>query len=101
MENAGVQRATLGAAALKKAMRDPDSFQLESVEVQNNLTVCYGYRSRNGFGGMSKGYAVFLADLEGVMTSERGGRFQKSWNKECLAEGKDVSAAVKIFASLE
>jgi hypothetical protein len=56
-------------------MRDPDSFVLEAVYLKpnrkNGPNICYYYRSRNGFGGMTKGVAVLknnnrLTDLTDI-----------------------------------
>ncbi len=98
-EDEAVQRATVGAVALKKAMRDPESFKLESALVINGTdAVCYDYRAKNGFGGMNVGHAVLSADGKRFKTSEMDG-FAKLWNKECAGKsGTEVAAAIRWFA---
>ena len=64
------------AASLKKAMRDPDTLQFESMRVSNDSSViCTEYRGRNGFGGMTKSVAVFV--------NGTGGTDAARWNKHC------------------
>lgn len=74
--------AIAGAQLIKKSMRDPDSFKLESVIITPSQTICYEYRSRNGFGGMSKGRVVISDDGGTIMPDETPG-FIKLWNQEC------------------
>ncbi len=98
-QDEAVQRATVGAVALKKAMRDPESFKLESALVINGTdAVCYDYRAKNGFGGMNVGQAVLSADGKRFKTSEMDG-FAKLWNKECAGKsGNEVATAIRWFA---
>lgn len=97
--DAAVQRATVGAATLKKSMRNPDSFKLESALVINGTdAVCYTYRAQNGFGGMNAGQAVLSADATQFKTDDMDG-FAKLWNKECGDKsGQDVATAIRWFA---
>jgi RNA polymerase subunit RPABC4/transcription elongation factor Spt4 len=97
--DAAVQRATVGATTLKKAMRNPDSFKLESALVINGTdAVCYTYRAQNGFGGMNAGQAVLSADGTRFLNADMEG-FTKLWNKECGGKsGQDVATAIRWFA---
>lgn len=48
--------------AIRKSMRDPDSTVFETVGVSADATVaCVQYRSRNGFGGMNREAAIYIA----------------------------------------
>ena len=87
------QRAMSGAIALKKMMRDPESFKLESALVMESTGgVCYEYRSKNGFGGVNAGQAVLSADLKNFKTSEDHG-FATLWDKECANRRGTETAA--------
>lgn len=98
-DDEAIQKATIGAIALKKAMRDPESFKLESALVINGTgAVCYDYRARNGFGGVNVGHAVLSSDGKRFKTNAEDG-FTKLWNKECVNKtGKEVATAIRWFA---
>lgn len=98
-KDAAVQRATAGAVALKKAMRDPDGFKLESaLVIDGSGAVCYDYRAKNGFGGTNVGHAVFSGDGKTFKTSEMDG-FTRLWNKECAGKsGTEAATAIRWFA---
>ena len=92
-ENEDFQWATAGALTLRDAMRNPDSFKLESVHIMpKEKVVCYQYRSQNGFGGMTRGNAVITKDK--MSTSENNPGFARIWNKECLKGGEDKTRLV-------
>jgi hypothetical protein len=56
------KEAHRGLATLKSMMRNSDSFVLESALIMSDgQTVCYTYRSENGFGGMNRENAVLSA----------------------------------------
>lgn len=97
--DAAVQRAALGAQILKKSMRDPESFKLESaLVIEKTGAVCYDYRARNGFGGINVGHAVLGPDGKKFMTNEMEG-FSAFWNRECANKpGQEVSTAIRWFA---
>jgi hypothetical protein len=85
------QAAVGGALLLRKSMRDPESFKVSSALVMGAETVCYEYRSRNGFGGMSVGQAVLAIPRAAFKTNEMSG-FSKVWNKECAHKsGTDLT----------
>lgn len=81
--------AYAAAKVLRQAMRDPDSFVIESASVSEDASlVCVEYRSRNGFGGMNREFAVF----------NNGKPFLKdavAWNKRCTRPLFDQTAAAK------
>lgn len=91
-----VTLALVGAGNLKKSMRNPDSFKLESAMlIRRTATICYEYRAQNGFGGINKGYAVFSDGR--LLTSEHDGFF-RLWKKECAGQaGEEVSRRLIIF----
>lgn len=90
-----VEKAILGAVMLKKSMRDPDSFKLESANVIDGTSaVCYEYRAKNGFGGVNASKAVFSGDGKMFKTSEMEG-FSRRWNKECAGKsGSETKAYI-------
>lgn len=74
-------KAYAGKQILLKAMRDPDSLEIDNTIVMDNLAVCYEYRAKNGFGGINRGSAVYSSGGK-FITNEMDG-FDKLWNKEC------------------
>lgn len=95
--DSGIARAQVGAMMLKKAMRDPESFKLESaLVIDGTNAVCYEYRARNGFGGMNVGNAVLASDGKRFLTSEQDrSAFSKLWNKECAnKQGEEYAAGI-------
>lgn len=98
-KDAAVQRATDGAVTLKKAMRNPDSFKLESAFViDSTYAVCYEYRAQNGFGGVNAGRAVLSADGKRFKISTMDG-FAILWNKECANKtGTETAASIRWLA---
>lgn len=94
-----IQRASIGAIALKKASREPEDFKLESAFViENTGAVCYSYREKNEFGGVNIGSAVLSADGKQLKTYEENG-FSKLWNKECANKtGTEAATAIRWFA---
>ncbi|MGB8339650.1 MAG: hypothetical protein WCD07_10560 [Burkholderiales bacterium] len=98
-EDATVQRATVGAVTLKKIMRDPESFKLESaLVIDGSGAVCYDYRAKNGFGGTNVGHAVLSGDGKLFKTSDMDG-FTRLWNKECAGKrGTEAATAIRWFA---
>ncbi len=79
-------RASLGAASIYKAMRNPESLKLESVLGMKDGTICYEYRAQNGFGGMNREFAVLLPKAERLTTSAG------AWNSRCAHKtGSDLT----------
>lgn len=52
---------SFGQMALEETLRDPGSvdYDLKAVNLDNGA-LCYAYRAKNGFNGMSFGYAVIV-----------------------------------------
>lgn len=98
-QDAAVSRAAAGAKLLKKSMRDPDSFKLDSALVINGTgAVCYEYHARNGFGGVNAGQAALSGDSKQFLTSEQAG-FSALWNRVCAGQsGQETATAIRWFA---
>lgn len=56
--NPGIAQALRGAVLLRDRMRDPDSFKIERALTRTEKSgveeTCFEYRSRNGYGGMTR-----------------------------------------------
>ena len=71
--------ASASANILKLRMRDPDSFFIESMLINELGTIaCVEYRSKNGFGGMNRDSAVVIKNVSYNAASE--------WNKNCAGK---------------
>ncbi len=80
--------AKLLAKSLKDSMRDPDSFVVESLRVNDDGTVaCVEYRAKNGFGGMNREFAVYKKEK---ITKDAG-----AWNASCMKPMHDLGYAAK------
>ena len=96
-----LQMAGAGALTIKKAMKDPEAFELKSLVVKPNGTACYEYRAKNSFGAILPSSAVFSSKGK-LLTQERDGNsFVAVWNKECtLAGGDEIADLVKRLGIL-
>jgi hypothetical protein len=70
---------------IKKSLRNPDSFEAESVLVTEAGAVCAVYRAENGFGGISIEKAVMNAAQTKMIGSNDAG-FADLWNRECAGQ---------------
>lgn len=87
-----LQMAGAGALTIKKAMKDPEAFELKSLIVKPNGTACYEYRAKNSFGAILPGSAV-LSTKGKLLTQEKDGNaFVSVWNKDCTPAGGDEIA---------
>lgn len=74
------QMALSLAKQIKRGMRNPDSFSIESALANDESTVfCMEYRGQNGFGGMNKEFVV--------VTATGMSQDAKQWNKHCTNGG--------------
>lgn len=98
-QDAAVNRAALGARLLKKAMNNPDKFQLESAMVVDSTSaVCYEYRGQNAFGAIVKGRAVLSRNGKQFLMNTDSG-FTALWNSECGGKtGQEVGTAIRWLA---
>jgi len=83
-----------GAKTLKRNMRDPDSFKLESVIKMTSGAICYEYRAKNGFGGYNREAAVYQPKSDTLVTGDSATR---TFNALCAGKtGEDHTSTVKI-----
>ncbi|WP_175994386.1 hypothetical protein [Burkholderia vietnamiensis] len=82
--------AILATKRLRRSMRDPDSFKLESAfAVAGSGDICYQYRARNGFGGMEAGAAI--VGKRDVVT-DNAKSLRTEWGKRCAGKaGEDLA----------
>jgi hypothetical protein len=101
LQDEGIKRGAIMAAALKKTARNPDSFRLENAQlIEGSGAICFTYRAQNGFGGMNIGYAVLSADGKDFKIQEQDGNaFVKLWNKECTRIGYDETENIRLLMS--
>lgn len=97
--------ALSGVLALRSEMRDPDSFELASVveSVQRGgSSVCYKFRSRNGFGGMDDSRAVLYTGghMGTEFYIEPQKQFYGAWDVFCAmpsgASVRDMTGVMRI-----
>lgn len=92
-----LKRAAVAAQALRKSMRNPDSFVLEQALAMESNTICIEYRAQNGFGGMNRGRALLSADDKKLISDESDG-FTGAWSKGCAGQtGDDLTRAVQVY----
>lgn len=90
-KEATFRKTAMAAAAVKSAMRDPDSLTWETIRANDDASViCMEYRARNGFGGMNREFAVLV--------NGKASQKPEAWNKHCtqpLTDMKHVKYALK------
>ncbi|KAA0230145.1 hypothetical protein EDM76_11570 [bacterium] len=70
------QKTAIMAATIKRNLREPESVQWETIMANDDGSVmCFDYRARNGFGGMTREYISFA---NGKVSKEAA-----HWNKHC------------------
>jgi pyruvate/2-oxoglutarate dehydrogenase complex dihydrolipoamide acyltransferase (E2) component len=87
-----LQMAGGGAAILKRAMKDPEAFDLRSLVVKPNGTACYEYRAKNSFGAVLPSSAVLTPKGRMLVQEQDGNEFVYAWNKNCTVSGGDEIA---------
>jgi hypothetical protein len=95
-----VRFAVAGANMLKKSMRNPDSFKLDSVfMIDGQTALCYEYRAQNGFGGVNAAKAVVDVNNNQIKTSEPyTDAFVRLWNKSCAGKSsRELGPVVKAM----
>ena len=88
--------AYASVAALKSSIGHPRNLEFETVRVTDAGAACIRYRARDGFGGMSSAQAVVLSGAV-TRSGARDGKFEKTWNRQCLGQAYDVTGAVDRF----
>jgi pyruvate/2-oxoglutarate dehydrogenase complex dihydrolipoamide acyltransferase (E2) component len=97
-----LKMAGMGALTLKRAMRDPQSFDLTSLVAKPNGTACYEYRAVNGFGANLPSEAVLTSGGQLLTKDRDGNAFVSAWNKNCtVAGGDEIAALVKRLGVLD
>lgn len=80
--------AVEGAKTIKSMMKNPSSFQLESMSMMSAVVVCYVYSSKNGSGWTDTGAAILVKNK--LKTNDMLG-FDQQWQEECQGKkGKDL-----------
>lgn len=70
------QKTAIMAATIKRSLREPESVQWETIMANDDGSVmCFLYRARNGFGGMTRESVSFA---NGKASKEAA-----HWNKHC------------------
>ncbi len=91
-------RALMGAQALKKSMKDPDTFELKEVLFMEDGTACYTYRAKNSFNAMLRGQAVLTSNVKNIellVEGHNGNKFVNAWNKGCTKKsGEDITSLI-------
>ena len=84
-----------GARSLKKNMRDPDSFVLETALQMSSGAVCYAYRAKNGFGGYNRAVAYYDPETQFLVDGERD---PDGYNAKCGGKmGADHTKSVNFY----
>lgn len=84
------------ARALKKAMKNPDSFKLEQALRMADGTFCFQYRATNSFNAIVPGQA-FVGSKGKSGVSDGSGRFASQWNRYCGGKSGDNFSTI-VFA---
>lgn len=94
---AQLQFAAMGAVTLKKAMKDPDSFDLTKLQVTKTGYACYIYRAKNSFRAILPSYAV-LTPKGKILAKDQDDGFSKTWNRECTqSDSENVAEQLKLL----
>lgn len=93
--NRAIASASAGAAVLKRAMKDPQAFELTSVRVTDNGTACYDYRAKNSFGAILPDSAVLSTSGKLLVRERDGSSFVSVWNSDCTKPAEEVVDLVK------
>jgi hypothetical protein len=92
LRQARFEEGAVYAVALKKGMKNPDSFKLESVRRTGDGVFCFEYRAANSFNAIIPGKALFGAGR--AATSDQGTSFAPLWNKFCTKSSEDFDTIV-------
>lgn len=95
-----LRRAVAATRVIKKSMKDPESFKLESFVYYDGGAVCVEFRAKNSFGAVVPGKGVFDG-AAAILTNADGNRFVKVWNDTCTRPGgQDRAAGVNALGVL-
>jgi hypothetical protein len=90
-QQARFEQGSMYAIALKKSMKNPDSFKLEVARRTGDGVFCFEYRAANSFNAIIPGKALFGAGK--AATSDQAG-FAPLWNKHCTKPAEDFRTIV-------
>lgn len=85
MHEKNMLRVALIETILRKSMRNPDSFKMDSAIVPPSGAVCMEYRAQNGFGGMNQESAVVTPAFKLLVQGTDDG-FHTAWRKYCTGK---------------
>lgn len=88
------KQAIIGAITLKRAAKDPDTFEMKSAIVHQNGSACYTYRAANSFNARLLGSAV-LTPRGKILIEADGNNFVHEWNKNCTTNGFEITELMK------
>jgi hypothetical protein len=91
VRQARFEEGSVYAVALKKGMKNPDSFKLESARRTGDGVFCFEYRAANSFNAIIPGKALVGAGK--AATSDQAG-FAALWNKFCTKPSEDFDTIV-------
>lgn len=91
-EEAQWQEAIRYVVALRKGMKNPDSFKLESAIRTKDGFYCFEYRATNSFNAMIPGQAIVGNGK--AATSDQRNVMVPLWNKHCTKPGEDLHTLV-------
>lgn len=83
--------------AVKRAMKNPDSFKLEAATRMSDGSLCIAYRATNSFNAVVPGMAVITKTR--TVTSDSGSLFVAAWKKTC--EGRSGENAISLRTGLK
>jgi hypothetical protein len=84
-----LQAAGSAAQALKRASKDPTTFEMKEAVVKEDGTACFVYRAQNSFGAHLTGEAVLTTKGKLLVHEQHGNKFVDAWNKSCTKPGGD------------
>ena len=92
--------AATGATLLRRAMKDPEAFDLTSLVIKPNGTACYEYRAKNSFRSSSSKQRRTYEGRQNACPAQNGNAFVGIWNKDCTVSGCDeIAGVVKRFGA--
>ena len=94
-------QAVIGAVALRRSMKDPESFLLRSLVLMRDGASCYDYRAKNSFGAILPSSAVLTANGKMLLAERNGNHFVSAWNASCTKEGGEDLTEIAIETLLK
>lgn len=95
MRDRAMRNAVAGAMAIKRSMKDPESFVLRAATIQEDGAVCFQYRGKNSFGATMPGRVVIDPSGKPHAEENRDSTFAAAWAVHCERIGEEVADALK------